>query len=379
MLKTWPDASAKGENRAHERGSRHQRVPRRRGSRAPREWTAGRRDSRGAAHSRQALGRLSRGVHPGLPQHGGHRALRDRSHRHRARSARPLLEEGPLRRAPPPLGPSRQGSRHQPAARERRRGGSRDRPRAVGVVRALRHALGRAPPRPPREHLLRLAVGGSGRVRHRRLRRFREHLLGHGPRQSPRRPRSRALPAFARDVLSRRHAVSRLHEVRRRVQGDGPGRLRRPRLRAGPPAAHPLGGRRDIPSRPPLLPPPHGRRRHDLGGRRARDGARLHRRARSLARARASPGGSPRAAARGDRGLGAGGVRGGGLPPPPVCPAPHRAQAPRPRGGLRPVRRWTDRRRWKAASSKTACAEAAIASCRGSRGSSGRRAGPSKA
>ena len=56
-----------------------------------------------------------------------------------------------------------------------------------------------------------------------------------------------------------------------------------------------------------------------------------------------------------------------------------RAQPPARARRLSPVRRWTDRRRWKAASSKTACAEAAIASCRGSRGSSGRRAGPSKA
>ena len=52
-------------------------------------------------------------------------------------------------------------------------------------------------------------------------RRARQPLRGHRPR---------ALPALARPLLHRRHAVARLPELRRRGQGDGPRALRRAAL-----------------------------------------------------------------------------------------------------------------------------------------------------
>ena len=64
-------------------------------------------------------------------------------------------------------------------------------------------------------------------LRDRRLRRLRQHVVG--PRRGQRADgrRSRLLPALARPALPRRHAVPRLPELRRRIQGDGPRAVRR--------------------------------------------------------------------------------------------------------------------------------------------------------
>ena len=59
--------------------------------------------------------------------------------------------------------------------------------------------------------------------------------------------RSRALPALARDLLHRDHAVARLPALRRRGQGDGARALRRP-------GAHLPAMRRDRPQRGRLVP-----------------------------------------------------------------------------------------------------------------------------
>ena len=72
-----------------------------------------------------------------------------------------------------------------------------------------------------RERVLRLAVRRCRDLRDRWLRRLRQHVDGAGEGQSLRRAREGLFPAFARDALHRRHAVPRLHGLRRRVQDHG--------------------------------------------------------------------------------------------------------------------------------------------------------------
>ena len=150
---------------------------------------------------------------------------------------------------------------------QRRGSGPRGRPRRRPRARRRAPALGRAPSGASRERFLRLALRGGGRLRHRRLRRLRQHLVGHRPRGIARRARSRLLPALARPLLPRDHPAPGVHVLRRRVQGDGPRALRRARLRRRALArpAPPAGGR--LRARPLLLSPRVGRRPHDLGRR----------------------------------------------------------------------------------------------------------------
>ncbi len=108
-------------------------------------------------------------------------------------------------------------------ARARRSGSSRTRSRAQLPQR-------RAPPGARRERVLRLAVRGRRDPLDRRLRRLRLDDARRGPRQPLRGARARPLPALARDLLHRGHAVARLPAVRRRGQGDGPRAVRRAAL-----------------------------------------------------------------------------------------------------------------------------------------------------
>ena len=105
--------------------------------------------------------------------------------------------------------------------------------RVRDVGSALAEALGidgvarpdpqrRAPSGARRLRLLRLAVRGRGDPLDRRLRRLRLDDARRGARQPLRRAGADHLPALARHLLHRRHAVARLPEVRRRGQGDGP-------------------------------------------------------------------------------------------------------------------------------------------------------------
>ena len=86
------------------------------------------------------------------------------------------LAEGALRAAPPaePAAPRRPGAERGAASATR---GVRSRGLGSGR-RDLRaaHALGRAPPGAPGERVLRVALRRGGGVRHRRLRRLREHV-----------------------------------------------------------------------------------------------------------------------------------------------------------------------------------------------------------
>ena len=138
-------------------------------------------------------------------------------------------EARPRARAPRRLAPTRL------AREEHRRGRPARRPPArVAASRNadhVQHPPRRAPSRASGQRLLRVAVRRSGRRLDRRLRRLQQRDVGRRPRQPHRRSRVRALPAFARPVLHRLHAVPRLPEVRRRIQDDGPVGLRRAALR----------------------------------------------------------------------------------------------------------------------------------------------------
>ena len=68
----------------------------------------------------------------------------------------------------------------------------------------------RAPPRASGQRVLRVAVRRSGGRLDRRLRRLQQRDVGRRPRQPHRRARERPLPAFARPVLHRLHAVARV-------------------------------------------------------------------------------------------------------------------------------------------------------------------------
>ena len=130
----------------------------------------------------------------------------------------------------PSLAP-RLGPRAERPPRAARGSGPRGRPRPRPRARRRAPALGRAPSGASRQRLSRLALRRGGRLRDRRLRRLRQHVVGHRPRRIDRRARSRLLPPLARPPLSRDHPVPRVHDLRRRVQGDGPRAVRRARLR----------------------------------------------------------------------------------------------------------------------------------------------------
>ncbi len=119
----------------------------------------------------------------------------------------------------------------------------------------------------------------------------------------------RVLPAFARPAVSRHHAVSRLSQLRRRVQGDGPRAVRRAALRQGDRSLVNLRDGGDVRARPLVLQPLVRRRHDDVGRRRADDRPGVHAEARGAARAGAPAGRAAPAQARGDRRVAAGGLR----------------------------------------------------------------------
>ena len=89
-----------------------------------------------------------------------------------------------------------------------------------------------------------------------------------GRRSAHAAPRRNHFPAFARHVLHRAHAISRLLEIWRRIQSDGPRRLRPARIprRISP---HRLRGRAPLlPPRPRIFHAPDAGRGHDLARRR---------------------------------------------------------------------------------------------------------------
>ena len=104
-----------------------------------------------------------------------------------------------------------------------------------------------------------------------------------------RRP-ARLLPALARPAVSRGHAVSRISQLRRRVQGDGPRAVRRAALRPGDRIARQPSRRRHVRARPVVLQPLVGRRSDDLGRRRTRPSAASSRRSSSSCSGRRAAG-----------------------------------------------------------------------------------------
>ena len=105
------------------------------------------------------------------------------------------------------------------------RGAARGRPRP-GPRRLAAGASRRAPPCASRQRVLRVAVRRRGLLRHRRIRRLRQHVVWRGARCQPRRAGPGLLSALARHAVYGGHAVSGIHRVRRRVQGDGAGAVR---------------------------------------------------------------------------------------------------------------------------------------------------------
>src|SRR5437879_2022990 len=85
------------------------------------------------------------------------------------------------------------------------------------------------------EHFFRVAVRASCRALCRWAGRLCQYDVGHRGGQSLARARRRRVSPLARDVLHRNHAIPRLLEIRRRVQGYGLGRLRRAGLPGGVP------------------------------------------------------------------------------------------------------------------------------------------------
>ena len=132
--------------------------------------------------------------------------------------------------------------------------------------------------------LLRQPVRRCGGVCDRRVRRLRQHLVGTAGGSAVARRPPRVLPAFARPAVSRDHAVPRVPEVRRRVQGDGPRAVRRAALRQGDRIAREPSRRRDVRARPLVLPPLVRRGHDDLGRRRADHRPRVHAEAGGAAR-----------------------------------------------------------------------------------------------
>ena len=92
------------------------------------------------------------------------------------------VAQGALRPRPSAEPRPRLGPRAERPPRAARGRGPRGRPRRRPRARRRAPALGRAPSGASRQRLSRLALRGGGRLRHRRLRRLRQHLVGHRPR-----------------------------------------------------------------------------------------------------------------------------------------------------------------------------------------------------
>ena len=212
---------------------RHQRVSRRRvGGAGPRR-PARRGGRRRAVPPHQARARVF--PHQAIAvclEMGGLAAVGRRRVRRVARSARPPLAQGAVPAEAPAEGDGRvAGSQPgQPACAARddcRRRSDLDEAR-----RASADAVRRAPSGASRQRRFVVAVRRGGGLRDRRLRRLRQHVVGPRRRHAVVRRWARVLPALARPALSRDHAVPRVPELRRRVQGDGPRAVRRAAVRA---------------------------------------------------------------------------------------------------------------------------------------------------
>ena len=92
---------------------------------------------------------------------------------------------------------------------------------------AVADALRRASPGAPRQRLLRQPVRRRRRLRDRRVRRFRQHVDGRRTRTVPRHQDRVFFPHSLGLLYLAITQYLGFHEVRRRVQGDGPGAVRR--------------------------------------------------------------------------------------------------------------------------------------------------------
>ena len=131
------------------------------------------------------------------------------------------------------------------------------------------------------------------------------------------------IPPLARRLLHGRHAIPRVPEVRRRVQGDGPRLLRRTGVPGRVPADR-AERRPRIRARPGLFPAPRRRRGHDVGRRLAELpplwGPGMEMRPRTGPRRRAARGAPPE-----HRGLAAAAPRGGRAGDAPRAARPNQA------------------------------------------------------
>ena len=160
-------------------------------------------------------------------------------------------------------------------------------------------AVRRASPEPRRLGLLPLALRRGRRPVHGRRRRMGDHVARLGPGQQARDAEGAPLPAFARPALFGLHLLHRLQGQLRRVQGHGPGALRRAEVQGPDPRQDRRPqGRRHLPPRPDLFRLLH-RPAHD-----ERQVRRAVRRQGAQARGAADP------APHGSRGLGPGRHRG---------------------------------------------------------------------
>ena len=188
------------------------------------------------------------------------RPRRDRRATRRRTSARKLLRT--LRHGAEPALP--EGAARERRAGPRRQGASSTAALGAEVARAQLHNVEHHQAHvasaffvSPFEDAAILSVDGFGD--------FASTMLAEGHGNSLRGARARPLPALARDLLHRGHAVARLPALRRRGQGDGPRALRRRRA-SSTRCASSCGSNGDrVRARPRLLRARQGGRRHDLG------------------------------------------------------------------------------------------------------------------
>ena len=129
---------------------------------------------------------------------------------------------------------------------------------------------GRASSRASVVGIPRFAVrGGDGRFGG-WLRRLCQRRLGQGAGKRPCGGGEGSFSPLARHLLSGAHAISRLSALWGRVQGHGPGALRRATLHAGDEEDRPLEGRWLLRARPCLFPAPPRGGRVSMGWRSAR-------------------------------------------------------------------------------------------------------------
>ena len=206
---------------------RNQCLSRRRQCGGDRGWQAGGGCGRGAVHAHQARGRLSGRSVALRGESGGRVAARYRHDRGGARSVGANHAQG-VARAEDAVARARPAERAVALCVDRCGGGARSgsgRERDAGRTR-------RASSRAPGEFVPGFAVRRGGAVFDRRVGRFRQRDVGRRPRRHDLADGRGDVSAFARNVLHGAHAVPRISEIRRRVQGDGAGVVRRARSRS---------------------------------------------------------------------------------------------------------------------------------------------------